>query len=316
MLAQTVKCLRILTMQERPAPRLSLQAPAQSRSTRLFFALSVFCCVFGSLCISPVLAQDSAALRACLLANNLPYSSQQDENGFDFDTAKAVAETMGRSFVPVWIKNDTRITEIDETDMPLQRLSGGECDVIFSVPGEEALKEVPKLAVGAAYYGAGFELVGPVENGPENLDAVGDKPIAVRAQTIANFMLSARKIETFTIFSLEDALKALTSGEAGAALLWGPKAGWHLHTHPDLQLKVVGVDPPSVVRWNESAATRQDDAELRQAIDAALNTLGEAGTLKTLLEKYGMPAHGPFDTTYSFAEMQQLMFHSLSNRQQ
>jgi ABC-type amino acid transport substrate-binding protein len=288
----------------------------QSSLTRLFRPLSVCCLVLGSLCISPVFAQDGAALRACLLANNLPYSSQQDENGFDFDTAKAVAETMGRPFVPVWIQNDTRITEIDETDMPLHGLSRGECDVIFSVPGEEALKEVPKLVVGAGYYGAGFELVGPVENGPASLDTVGDKPIAVRAQTIANFMLSARKIETFTVFSLEDALSALSTGKAGAALLWGPKAGWHLHTHPDLQLKVVDADPPSVVRWNESAATRQDDAELRQGIDAALNTLGAAGTIKTLLEKYGMPAHGPFDTTYSFAEMQELMFHSLSNRQQ
>ena len=92
--------------------------------------------------------------------------------------------------------------------------------------------------------------------------------------------------------------------------------GWYLQTHPELQLKVVEVDPPTVVRWNESVATRQDDTELRQAIDAALNKLGEAGRLKTLLEQYGIPAHRPFDTTYSFAEMQQLMFHSLSNRQQ
>ncbi len=287
----------------------------KSNLKRLCSAGSV-CCLVLSMCTSPALAQSGAALRACLLANNPPYSSQRDENGFDFDTAKAVAETMGRPFLPVWITNDTRITEIDETDMPLHGLARGECDVIFSVPGEEALKEVPQLAVGAAYYGAGFELVGSVENGPESLDTVGNKPIAVRAQTIANFMLSARKMETFTVFSLEDALSAVRTGKAGAALLWGPKAGWHLQIHPDLQLKVVGVDPPSVVRWNESAATRQDDTELRQAIDAALRTLGEAGTLKTLLEKYGMPAHGPFDTTYSFAEMQQLMFHSLSNRQQ
>jgi ABC-type amino acid transport substrate-binding protein len=272
------------------------------------------------MCISSVLAQsgpaDGSALRTCLLANNPPYSSQQDENGFDFDTAKAVAEAMGRLFVPVWVKNDTQITEIDETDLPLHSLSGGECDVIFSVPGEEALKEAPKLAIGAAYYGAGFELIGPLENGPESLDSVGDKPIAVQAQTIANFMLSARKIETFTVFSLEDGLEAVGKGKAGAALLWGPKAGWHLQTHPDLALKVVAVDPPTVVRWNESAATRQDDTELRQAIDAALSKLEEAGRLKTLLEKYGIPAHRPFDTTYSFAAMQQLMFHSLSNRQQ
>ena len=268
------------------------------------------------LSVCPVFAQDGTVFRACLLENNPPYSSQADESGFDLETARAVAESMGRAFLPIWVTHDTRITEIDETDLPVHRLSGGQCDAIFSVPGQEALDEAPTLTIGDPYYGAGFELVGPTDKSPRSLDEIGDRPVAVRAQTIANFMLSARKIQTFTVFSMQEALDAVRSGKAAAALLWGPKAGWHLHAHPELQLKVVEtLEPPSVVRWNESVATRKDDAELRQAVDAALSRLSEAGTLTRLLEKYGIPAHRPFDTTYSFAEMQQLMFHSLSNRQ-
>lgn len=285
---------------------------------------SVCCLMLTCPGFKPALFAQDAALRTCLLTNNLPYSLEPNDNGAnvgngpgaDFDTAQAVAEAIGRSFVPVWIKNETQITEIDETDLPLHQLAKGECDAIFSVPGEEVIKESSKLAIGKPYYGAGFELVGPTDNGPQSFDTIGDTAIAVRAQTIANFMLSARKIQTFTVFSLEEALQAVTTGKAGAALIWGPKAGWYLRSHPELALTIsTGTVPPTVVRWNESVATRRDDAELRQAIDEALEKLVESGALKTLLEKYGIPAHRPFDRVYSFAEMQQLMFQSLRNRQ-
>ncbi len=258
----------------------------------------------------------AGALRVCLLANNPPYSWQADESGFDLETARAVAEAIGRGFQPVWVEHDTRITEIEETDLPVFGLARGRCDAIFSVPGQDALDEAPALVVGEPYYGAGFELVGPADKSLRSLDEVGDGAVAVRAQTIANFMLSARRIQTFTVFSLEEALDAVGSDKAAAALLWGPKAGWHLNAHPELSLRIVaGLEPPSVVRWNESVATRKDDAALRRAIDTALGSLTESGTLTRLLEKYGIPAHRPFATTYSFAEMQQLMFQSLSNRQ-
>ncbi len=278
--------------------------------TRFFSAI---CLVVLAVC--PVSGQDRAVFRACLLADNPPYSWQADESGFDLETARAVAESIGRRFQPVWVAHDTRITEIDETDLPVFGLSRSQCDAIFSVPGQEALNEAPALVVGEPYYGAGFELLGPTANSPRGLDDIGQRPVAVRAQTIAHFMLSARRIQTFTTFSLEEALGAVSSGKAAAALVWGPKAGWHLRTHPELPFRLVDTrEPPSVVRWNESVATRKADAELRQAIDGALSRLAEAGALTRLLEKYGIPAHRPFATTYSFAEMQQLMFHSLSNR--
>ncbi len=284
--------------------------PAMTSMTRLFGTVWLL-----ALSVGAVSGQDRPVLRVCLLANNPPYSWQADESGFDLETARAVAESLGRRFQPVWVAHDTRVTEIDETDLPVFRLSRGQCDAIFSVPGQDALNEAPALVVGEPYYGAGFELAGPAANSPRSLDDIGERPVAVRAQTIAHFMLSARRIQTFTTFSLQEALAAVSSGKAAAALVWGPKAGWHLRAHPGLPLQLVTtLEPPSVVRWNESVATRKDDAELRQAIDAALSRLAEAGALTRLLEKYGIPAHRPFATTYSFAEMQQLMFHSLSNR--
>jgi ABC-type amino acid transport substrate-binding protein len=256
-----------------------------------------------------VRAEEQRAFRVCFLEDNLPYSSRRENSGFDLDTAKAVADTLGQALAPVWVKNTTRINEIEESDFPARRLSKNECDAIFSMPGpaQDTLKDSPKLTIGVPYYGAAFELIGRDENTPGSLNALGDRPVAIQAQTIANFVLNARKAQMRTFFSTEEALSGLAKGEATAALLWGPAAGWHLHNHPDLKLFFVsGYEPPAVVRWNEHVATRKTDTALREAIDKALAQLSASGALQTFSARYGMPFHQPFDTTYSLAEVQKL----------
>jgi hypothetical protein len=136
-------------------------------------------------------ANEQAALRVCLLEANPPYSLQREHTGFDLYTAKAVAEAIGRPFTPVWVKNDPHIDEIEESDFPLRRLSRNECDAIFSVPGPDAVKDSPKITIGEPYYGAAFELIGRAGNAPSDLAALGDHPVAVQSQTIANFVLIA-----------------------------------------------------------------------------------------------------------------------------
>jgi polar amino acid transport system substrate-binding protein len=265
-------------------------------------------CFLLCLCLSSVVhAESQAEFRACLLEDNLPLSSAKENNGFDFETAKAVASALNRAFVPVWAKNFTQIQEIEESDFPTRKLSKNECDAIFSMPGEEAIKDAPKAALGAAYYGAAFELIGREGVAQTNLNTLGDAPVAVQAQTIANFVLSARKTKMHTFFSVPSALEGVTKGEASFALLWGPLAGWHLRSHPEMKLILAaGYEPPAVVCWNEHVATRKTDTELRSQIDAALAKLADDGTLKTLMERYGIPFHKPFAATYSFAEMQKL----------
>ena len=276
--------------------------------------------LFVLLCLSVLdgrgWADEQTTLQVCLLEDNLPSSSRQDNSGFDLDTAKAVAGAMGRPLAPIWVKNDPRISEIEDSDLPLRRLSRNECDAILSVPGPDAVKDAPKLTVGAPYYGAAFELIGRDSSvPPSSLEALGNTPVAVQSQTIANFVLNARKAQTRTFFSVEAALAGLARGEAAAAFLWGPATGWYLHNHPELQLTIAaGYMPPAVVRWNEHVATRKSDTALRETIDKALAQLGACGMLQTLLARYGIPFHRPFDTTYSLAEMQKLREQGTGNR--
>jgi len=252
-------------------------------------------------------AEQNAELRVCLLEDNLPLSSRKENAGFDLDTGKAVAEALQRTFLPVWVPNSTQIQEIEESDFPLRRLGKNDCDAIFSIPGEEAIKDAPKAALGAPYYGAAFEFVSRDGTGPSDLKALQETPVAVQAQTIASFILNARKVKMHTFFSVDAALMGVTKGEAPVAFVWGPLAGWYLRSHPDMKLAfTTGYEPPAVARWNEHVATRQSDVALRAAIDAALGRLVTAGTLKTLAERYGLVLRSPFTATYSAAELQKL----------
>jgi extracellular solute-binding protein (family 3) len=291
--------------------RAGASLPASTYSLSAYrspVSISAFIFLFFSLLLGrPVFAEQTAELRVCFLEDNLPLSSAKDSNGFDFDTAKAVAAALNRPFVPVWTKNDTRIQEIEESDFPTRKLGRNECDAIFSMPGEDSLKDAPKAALGAPYYGAAFELIAREGATQTNLNTLGDTPVAVQAQTIANFVLNARKAKMRTFFSVPAAIEGVTKGDAQLALLWGPLAGWHLRNRPEANLTfVTGYEPPAAVCWNEHVATRKADAELRTQIDTALAKLAADGTLKTLMGRYGIPFHEPFTATYSFAEVQKL----------
>ncbi len=252
---------------------------------------------------TPLFAADGAQLRVCFLEKNLPFSSQQDERGFDVDVARALARTMERTLVPVWVGHNERITEVEESDFPLRRLSRNACDAILSVPGQDAVREAGNVSVGRAYYGAAFELVGRAGQTPASLHDIEQQVVAVQAQTIASFILESLNISMQTFFSTEESLAAVETGDAALAFVWGPTAGWYVKQTPGTKLRFATATPLSVARWNEHAATRTEDAALRTAIDAALTTLRKNGALKTIAQQYGVPLHPPFEKTYDVMEM-------------
>ena len=251
----------------------------------------------------PLFAEEGGQLRVCFLGNNLPFSSQHDERGFDVDVARAVAKTMGRTLVPVWVRNDERITEVDESDFPLRRLSRNECDAILSVPGRDAVREASNVTVGNAYYGAAFELLGREGQTPASLHDIEHQVVAVQAQTIASFILESLKISMQTFFSTEESLAAVATGDAELAFVWGPTAGWYAKQEPGTKLTFASAEPLSVARWNEHVATRTEDEAFRTALDAALTTLRRSGELKAIAQRYGVPFYPPFEKTYDVMEM-------------
>ncbi len=247
-------------------------------------------------------------LRVCLLSHNLPYSARDTDNGFDVEVARAVALQLNREFAPVWIDNATQIQEIDDSDIPSHRLAHGGCDVIFSVPGpaRDSLRGQTALTLGAAYYGAAFELIGEPSIS-SHLKALREKPVAIQAQTVASFALAILQAKQRTYFSVASAVEGVAAGDAYAALLWGPTVGWHLAQHPAHKFVIAdGYEPPAALRWNLHVATRVDDAALRRATDAALGELRTNGAMTEFAAHYGFRLHAPFASTYSLTEINKL----------
>lgn len=255
-------------------------------------------------------ADGAAPLRVCLLTHNAPYASREAEAGFDLDTATAAAAIIGRAFEPVWIANGGPIQEI-ESDMPLAELARGRCDVLFSVPGpaNRTLATEPTLALGEAYYGAGFELIACTTDAPARLRGYRERTLAIQSQTVAHFAALMVKAAPRTYFAVDAALEGLVAGEADAALLWGPSAGAALAAgdHADCD-PVEGYEPPAAVRWNIHAATRRTDERLRLLLNAALADLAAGGELARLAARHGVLLHPPFESTYSMGALNELQW--------
>lgn len=251
----------------------------------------------------------AGALRLCALSNSLPYSAREGARGFDVGVAQALAKRLNKTLEIVWTDNgEGRLQEIDESDYPLRRLAKGDCDVLLSIPGpaRDILKEAPSLALGQPYYGAAFELIGPAGTSGQ-LKALRTKPVAIQAQTVASFAIAILQGKQRTFFSAQEALEGVARGEATAALLWGPAAGWALKQSPASGLAIAsGYEPPAALAWNLHAATRGKDEGLRVEVDLALGELARDGELAAIAAQWGIPLHAPFATTYSLTEINKL----------
>lgn len=264
--------------------------------------------LLGAACCGLSAAAQEDALRVCLPDGNPPYADRARAEGFDLDVAAAAATILGLAAEPVWVPGARAIDEI-ESDLPLARLARGECDVLLSVPGPASatLAGQPTLALGAAYYGAAFELVACGEESPSALRALRGRRVAIRSQTVAHFALLMVQAESRTFFAVDAALAGLAAGEAEAALLWGPVAGWHLASGDYARCGFApDYTPPPAVRWNVHPATRRTDERLRLRLDAALADLAASGRLAALAAQHGVRLHAPFESVYSLGALNAL----------
>ena len=275
--------------------------------------------LIGSGCGPVIAANKGPAKKVCMLKHNEPYSDFGTRSGFDHDVAAAVARSSGRELVPVWIDNEPGITEIDDSDYPLGRLARDECDAVFSVPGpaRDSLSGQNALALGEPYYGAAFELLACAADFPAGFRSLRGRKVAIQSQTVAHFALAMVKADSKNYFSLGAAYKGLLSGEAEAALLWGPTSGWQLRiaARSGAMLRntslaecgfVKDYQPPAAVRWNLHVATRQPHKRLRTDIDKALATMIAEGELDRIKHAYGIPKHEPFSSTYDLGAINDL----------
>lgn len=259
----------------------------------------------------PGVGAAAAPLRVCLLSHEGAMSDKAKDGGFDVDVGRALATQMGRTFVPVWIENEVKMTEVDDSDLPLMPLAKGKCDAVPSVPGPEALDDdlKPYVTLSRPYYGAGFEMVGP-KGTSANLNDLRGKKVSVQSVTVAHLVAVALGLNWSAQPTPGEQIATLDSHAVDAAIVWGPTLGEFKRA------PVHDYTPPAILRWNESFATRTSDAETTKAVDEALAALMADGKIAALQKAAGIPPHAPFAKTFDPGALRMLQLQGAAARVQ
>ena len=242
--------------------------------------------VAGALVVGAT-AQDAApdappdVLRVCADPDNLPFSrAAGPPRGLYLDLAELVAARLGARTEYTWWHTQYGQRAVRNT------LLADRCDVFFGVPddkdfmGRQLDRTVPFLEVG-------YVVVVPPSFAFRTLDDLKPVTVAVQFRSPPQLILSTREgFRTVTFREVEEAMGALARGEAGAAFVWGPTAGYYNKIHLARAFRLVPVTEPGLA-WQVSAGVRKGNTALKERIDRALGELGP--DIRRLAEQYGFP---------------------------
>lgn len=218
-------------------------------------------------------------LRVCADPDDLPYSSE-DERGFENRIVRLVAQDLGADVRYYWQRQWRGFAR--------KTLLAHHCDVIPGVPAA-----LPEVLATVPYYRGAYAFVYREDRAPglRSLDdprlrslRIGLQLVGIDAiATPAGAALAARGITLnvvgFPVLgdepSAQRIVDALGAGMLDVAIVWSPQAGYFAGLR-HLPLRVVPIegapgDPP--LAFPIAMGVRPDDAELKQALDAALARL-------------------------------------------
>lgn len=244
----------------------------------------------AALAAGAVLAPAARAdtLRVCADPDNLPFSkSEGPERGLYIELAELVAKRLNTSVEYTWWLTHNQRRALRNTI-----LQDG-CDAVFALPAEAEYK-ARGLQRTQPFLEMGYALVAPPGFAFAGLNDLKGKRIAVQIQTPPHIFLSQHH-ETITTVSFrtpDEVLDALAKGEADAAIVWGPVAGYENKRRFANRWQVTPVTGQGM-GGHVAVAVRKGKDELAAGIDKALSEL--RGDIATLADKYGFPKGKPVD---------------------
>jgi mono/diheme cytochrome c family protein len=239
-------------------------------------------------------AGEALPLRLCADPDNLPFSSDRPDNpGLYNEIGAMIALELNRPVTAVWYRTNFGKRAIRST------LLAKQCDLAIGLPADPDLMG-PALIFSKPFMQAGYALVTkkPFEPAP-SIGGLNGSTIAVQFGTPPqNLLAGCDGIRMVTRMSPEDSFRTLAKGEADAAFIWGPSAGYVNKTEYAGAFSIVPVDGTGM-QWPVAIAFAKRDAALREEIDAVLDRIG--GKIEELKAKYGFPTQIPVKLSQSAA---------------
>lgn len=235
--------------------------------------------------VVPALADDAPAaapLRLCADPTDLPFSSDDPAKpGLYLEIGDAIGKALGRPVTHVWYrtyfgKRAVRVTMLAK-----------ECDATIGLPATDDFMG-PRVIFSKPLFDLGYAIVAPKDAPVTAVEALKGKRVAVQFETEPQNIVGPRDdIQSVTVLSPDEGMKALADGKADAAFLWAPTAGYLNKTLYGDRYAVTPVDGPHL-NYPTAIGYAKRSSDLRDAIDAVLPEVSKA--FPALLAKYGLAA--------------------------
>jgi ABC-type amino acid transport substrate-binding protein len=227
----------------------------------------------------------SKVLTVCALPASMPRTGKTPDGtpqGLDVAVIEQVGRILNRTIEFHWCAS---------AQCSWGCLPEGRCDVVIGLPQDSGPQR--EVAWSVAYAGAQFGLVVPRElRGVKSLADLRGKRVGIVAGTVA---ISESDYTVARFSSREQLLDKFQTAGLDAAFLDADFAAWYLHTHPQLDLRLVSEYVPRE-HWNMAFAVRAKDAQLLVEINRAIAQLGER-ELRGIYENAGVLYRRPFSGT-------------------
>lgn len=228
---------------------------------------------------------DESPLKACADPDNLPFSSSAgNPKGFYLELADHLAKALGRTTEPVWHLTYFGKRAVRST------LLARECDLYIGLPADGDFMG-QQVVMSKPFAVFRYSLVLPVGSRVQGLADLRGRRVAVQfSSPPQNLLATVDDIQTVTVLSPEEGMRALAEGRADAAYLWGPSAGYlNKYTYAG-RYQVIPTEGPAM-SWHIAIGFRRTDGALRERIQRELDTLDP--WLEEIEAKYGFPGASP-----------------------
>jgi ABC-type amino acid transport substrate-binding protein len=218
--------------------------------------------------------------------------------GIDVELAHALADALGvkMSLLP-FRADDSMNDDLRNMVWRGHYLGYGPADVLMHVPVERGLMEAnPQVTIFAPYYRERVALARNVERVPalDALSALAGQSVAVPGQTIAGWLLlgadgGAYRNQLSTQWKDgTECARALRRGEVTVAA--GLASELESELRGDARFAIEPMPSPRAPRegWGTGLAVKSDATDLAQALQAAMNRLGESGQLGAIFARHNV----------------------------
>lgn len=217
----------------------------------------------------------------CADPYNMPYSeSTPKPNGLDVDIAREIASELGVKLGHYWWKQNSGRRSI-------RQLREEKCDFFLGLPvSDDFVKASRSMVFTKPYYMGGFAIIKRKDSKVASFDDLKDKKVGVQMVTVPDVKFSTEGVKRSLHRTPESAVKAILAGEIEVGVLTSAAAGWLAKDHSD-KLEVLATTRQDFA-YPMGIGVNKGDADLRDAINEAIDKIKADGRIQKTLKKYNV----------------------------